>query len=135
MIFIDRNTTNKFVLTLSESSTLLNPNYLFKFQSDWDLDGNNLIWYTTPDESNYKDRYNLFQLIESTSGSTSGGTSVPLYLKQGQYTYSVYESSASTISLSATTGVILETGRMVVGDFITDLNNDIDNNPSLGVYD
>lgn len=135
MIFIDRNTTNKFVLTLSESSSLLSPNYLFKFQSDWDLDGSNIIWYATADESNYKDRYNLFSLEESSTGSTTGGTSVPLYLKQGQYSYSVYESSASTLSVSATTGVVLESGRMIVGDFITDLNNDIIDNPTLGIYD
>jgi len=112
MIYINKNTTNNFVLTLSENSRLINPNYLFEFKNDFILNSEPIYW-TNPDISNYPNRYNQFKLIEATSGSTSGGTS-SLSLVSGQYTYSVYESTGSTLSISATTGRVIEKGRMVV---------------------
>jgi len=135
MIFLDKDTINKVVLTLTESSTLSNPSYLFVFENDWDIDETSTVNFTTPNASLFTERYDLFTIEESSTGSTSGGTSVALSLVNGQYTYTVYESSASTLSISATTGVAIETGRMVVGNFITDLNNDTNNDPSLGIYD
>lgn len=136
MIYISKNSLNNVVLTLSESSTLNNPFYLFQFTNDWNVEENpTSIFFTTPDTSLYTERYNLFQITESTTGSTTGGTSVSLSLTNGQYNYNVYESSASTLSISATTGVIIESGRMVVGDVIQTLNNNTNNSPSMGIYD
>ena len=137
MIFIEKNIVNNIVLTLSESSTISNPNYLFKFEYDFNMEPNE-IFFTTADVSNYTERYNLFSLTENATGSTNGGNNVALNLERGQYTYSIYEATASTLSVSATTGVILETGRMVVGNFITVLNNDLNNintSPQMGIYD
>lgn len=136
MIYINKNSLNNVVLTLSESSILTNPYYLFEFINDWQLEENpTSIFFTTPDISNYTERYNLFQITESTTGSTSGGSNVSLSLVNGQYNYNVYESSASTLSISATTGVIIESGRMVVGDVIQSLNDNTNNSPSLNIYD
>jgi hypothetical protein len=124
------------VLTLSESSSLTNPFYLFQFTNNWQIEETpTSIFFTTPDTSNYRERYNLFEITESLTGSTTGGTSVSLSLVNGQYDYNVYESSASTLSISATTGVIIESGRMVVGDIIQTLNNNTNNSPTLGIYD
>jgi len=114
MIYIQKNTTNSFVLTLSESSRVANPFYLFSFRNEYILESEP-FYFTTPDLSSYINRYNLFNLTESSTGSTTGGTSVALSMIGGQYEYKVYESSASTLSLSATTGRVLETGRLVVG--------------------
>jgi hypothetical protein len=113
MIFIEKNTTNNFVLTLTENSRLTNPFYLFEFENEFNLELQPL-YFTTTDLSNYTNRYNQFELIESSTGSTTGGTSVALNLVGGQYKYTVYESSASTLSLTATTGRVIETGKMVV---------------------
>lgn len=115
MIFLQKDTVNKVVLTLSESSRLSSANYLFEFISDFQLyPYNTPIYYTTPDTSNATLRFNLFEIELASSGSTTGGTSVALNLTSGQYTYNIYEASASTLSVSATTGNIIETGRMVV---------------------
>lgn len=130
MIFIEKNKINKFVLTLTESSKLSNPFYLFEFKADFNPT-KEPIYFTTPDESLSTCRYNLFTLDENDSGSTSGGTSVALSLEAGQYIYSVYEASASTLVVSATTGSIIETGRLTVaftGDtqqIINNFNNNI----------
>ena len=125
MIYIEKNRINKFVLTLTESSKLANPFYLFEFKSDSNP-SQEPIYFTTNDESLSTCRYNLFTLEESPSGSTTGGTSVALSLPASQYVYNVYEASASTLSISATTGVIIETGRLTsafTGDTQTQLNN------------
>lgn len=139
MIYLEKNTTNRFVLTLTESSTISNPNYLFEFVNQYNPDAVP-IYFTTNDLSNYTERYNLFELIENISGSTSGGTSVPLSLMSGEYIYKAYESSASTLSISATTGVIIEQGIMVVDD--TTINDDFidevipsQNNTTPSIYD
>lgn len=113
MIYINKDETNKVVLTLSENSSLSSPYYLFKFVNEFNSSPQP-IYFTTPDLSINPNRYNLFTLIEASTGSTTGGTSVALNLVPGQYNYTVYESTASTLSYSATTGVIIEYGRMVV---------------------
>ena len=136
VIYIAKNSLNNVVLTLSESSTLTNPFYLFEFINEWQVEENpTSIFFTTPDISDYTERYNLFQITESITGSTTGGTNVALSLTNGQYKYNVYEASASTLSISATTGVIIESGRQVVGDVIQTLNNNTIDSPSMGIYD
>jgi hypothetical protein len=113
MIFIDKNTVNKVVLTLDESSRLTNPFYLFEFKNEFNIDSQPFYFYT-PDTSVNRNRYNLFTITESSLGSKTGGNNVPLNLISGQYRYKIYESSAMTLSLSATTGRIVEQGKMVV---------------------
>jgi len=113
MILINKNTLNKVVLTLDESSRISNPFYLFQFINEYGNDATG-ITFTTPDISQSKNRYNLFNITESITGSTTGGDNIPLSLTSGQYLYRVYEASASTLHISATTGTIIESGRMVV---------------------
>jgi hypothetical protein len=127
MIFIQKNRTNNVILTLTEASRITNPNYLFVFQNEFVLNSTPIYWSQT-DISSYPNRYNQFELVEATSGSTSGGTATSLNLIQGQYKYTVYESSTPTLDISGTTGTIIETGRMVVAfDSVVDSyenNND-----------
>jgi hypothetical protein len=113
MIFLNRDTVNRVVLTLTESSTLSSPNYLFEFTNEFVVNSTP-IYFTTPDISTVTSRYNLFEIELSSTGSTTGGTSVSLNLESGQYVYKVYEASAATLSISATTGTVVERGRMIV---------------------
>lgn len=136
MIYIKKNTTNNVVLTLSESSSLASPSYLFEFIYEANLTPNN-IYFTTTDTSLAVDRYNLFVITEDVSGSTTGGTSTALSLMGGQYYYNVYEASASTLSISGTTGRIIETGRMVVDDITDQYINQVipnNNNTTPNIY-
>lgn len=113
MIYLKKDTENKVILTLTESSSLTNPNYLFVITNDYVIDSAP-IFFTTPDISGYKDRYNKFIITESASGSKTGGIDVDLSLITGQYSYAIYESETVTLDVEETTGVILEEGRMVV---------------------
>lgn len=113
MIYIEKNSTNNFVLTVSETSKLVNPYYVFSFTNEFNLESEPII-FSTPDISSYPDRYNQFVLVEGTTGSTGGGYNVTLSLISGQFRYKVYESLTQTLDLDDTTGVVLEEGRMVV---------------------
>jgi hypothetical protein len=115
MIYLKKDTVNRVVLTLTESSTLNSPFYLFEFTKEFQAYPNqDVIYFTTDDLSTVSSRYNLFEIELSSTGSTTGGTSVSLNLESGQYKYQVYEASASTLSISATTGSVVERGRMIV---------------------
>jgi hypothetical protein len=124
MIYIEKTKINNFVLTLSESSRISNPNFLFVFENEFIIDSTPIIW-SQVDSSSYTNRYNQFQLVESAIGSTTGGTANALSLRSGQYSYKVYESTTPTLIVSGTTGRIIETGRMIVTG---DINDTLTNN-------
>ena len=127
MIYIEKSTTNNIVLTLSESSKLSNPNFLFVFLNEYNLEAQT-ITFSTPDISSYTNRYNQFVLIESATGSTTGGYNVPLSLVSGQYKYTVYEGLTASLDINDTTGIVIEEGRMVVSgtdDDIETITNSI----------
>lgn len=116
MIFIERNTINKVVLTLTEKVTIPNPFFIFSFQHYSTLDEYTpLIYFTAPDISSYVFRFNLFEITEDDAGSIVGGNNIPLYLKPGQWEYKVYESVTGSLDPN-TFGNLLEDGKMVVGD-------------------
>jgi hypothetical protein len=73
-IYIKKDTANRFVLTLSESGTLATPSYLMIFKNNYNVNSVEIPFSTT-DLSGSVERYNLFELIESSTGSTTGGTS------------------------------------------------------------
>ncbi len=116
MIFIERNAINEVILTLTEKVTIPNPFFVFSFQHIATLNEYQpLIYFTTPDISDYCNRFNQFTITESDSGSTTGGNDIPLYLKPGQYEYKAYESTTGSLD-PLTFGNLLEEGKMIVGD-------------------
>jgi len=108
MIVIDRGQTNTVILELTTNSSLLNPNYLFEFNNDLN---NNQIFFTSPDLSTFKCRYNRFEIIENDIAIPLSGA---VTLLTGMYTYNIYEASAATLSVSATTGRVVQTGKVIV---------------------
>jgi hypothetical protein len=113
VIYIEKGKTNNIVLTLSETSKLTTPNFLFIFLNEYNLEAQS-ITFSTPDISSYTNRYNQFIIVESATGSSTGGYNVPLKLVSGQYKYTVYEGLTASLDINNTTGVIIEEGRMVV---------------------
>lgn len=115
MIYIEKNKVNNFVLTLTEKSRLFNPEYLFVFTNEYNIDAQPIL-FTTPDISNYTNRYNQFKLIEDSTGSKTGSNDLPLNLIAGQYIYKVYEYNEEgfDFTIAGTTGKVIEEGRMIV---------------------
>jgi hypothetical protein len=131
MIYIDKNTTNNIYLTLSESTSIANPYYLFEL----DYEGYTTpqpIYYYTPDISSYTNRYNEFILVDSditgTFSSTQSSISFTssINLKNGQYKYTIFVSD-NPIDVNNLSGVtssnnIIEIGRMVVNGIDTTID-------------
>jgi hypothetical protein len=119
MIVIEKNSYNLIALTLSEKSTVVNPYYLFVFNNE--ANGMEKI-FTCPHITSNQ-RYQSFEILETPAENLLNG-SIYLTGNSAQLTYKIYESefpfSANTLSISATTGVILEKGRVQL--------NGIDNN-------
>lgn len=106
MIYIDKGVANNIVLTLTESSTLSTPYYLFVFENEFEIDVEPIELYL-PDTSTATNRYNLFVLTEGAA------TSDDVELVKGQYTYKIYEASTPPSTITDTTEIIIEEGRMV----------------------
>ena len=97
-------------LTLTEKSTLTNPDYLFVFQSDETRD---LYKFIAADTSTYTDRYNLFAIVETSTNPDplDGEVELPLV---GFYTYTIYEQNSTTnLDPDLATGVV-EVGKVQV---------------------
>jgi len=106
MIYIEKGQVNTFALTLTEVATLVDPFYLFVFEEEFNTEIAPIYWEGV-DTSNYPYRYNLFTLDEDND----------IELNKGQYTYSVYESSAPIIivpNMNLNNFNLIEEGRMVV---------------------
>jgi hypothetical protein len=101
MIYLEKDTVNIFVLTLTEVTTIPNPYYLFEFQDEFNTTATIIYWEGT-DTSAYPSRFNLFTLDEPTD----------IDFVKGQYRYRVYESSVPTLDPTGLT--MIEEGRMVV---------------------
>ena len=101
MIYLEKDTVNLFVLTLTEVTTIPNPYYLFEFQDEFNTTATLIYWEGT-DTSAYPSRFNLFTLDEPTD----------IDFIKGQYRYRVYESSVPTLDPTGLT--MIEEGRMVV---------------------
>ena len=112
MIYINKDSNNEFALTLTESTSISNPYYLFKFVWEYDETLPSVYWAGV-DYSNYPDRYNLFYLYEGSDAT----------FRIGQYRYEVYESvTPITVDENTTESGLdkIEEGRMVVdGDGTT----------------
>lgn len=111
MIYIEKDSLNKIVLTLNEKSSLVSPFYLFVFENEFDTDTNPIEIYLE-NISTTTIRYDLFDFTEG----------VDLTLVKGQYTYTIYESALEPATIGDTTGDIIEEGRMVVGSDTEEFN-------------
>lgn len=100
MIYLKQNIENPVVLRLSESTISGNTsNFLFEIGNEFDP-YNNKQYLLLNNYSTSTVRYDLVYFDLLSSGSTSGGTNVPIFLSEGQHYYKAYEMSASTNNLS-----------------------------------
>jgi len=125
MILINKESYNNVVLTLTEKSQLLGYDNggnltgttynLFVFENEGK---NQQKIFTADDISPYKKRYNEFEIVESDAPEALLDGRIHLTGRTSQWSYKIYESdtpfSADTLAVSATTGTIIEEGRVLV---------------------
>lgn len=109
-IFLNKNSSNDVVLTLSELVTLTGNNvyFLFKFTDD---DTKHEIFFTGFDSSTNPVRFNQFTIIETggTQNLTASTITIPY---QGAGHYEVYQMYDPTnLSLTGVTGGPIEYGK------------------------
>jgi len=110
MIVLQKDSSNLVVLSLT-TKTLLSPYYLFEFTNEQTGDQ---VLFNAVDTSAYECRYNSFTVIETGSTFTNL-TGATINVDMGSWEYKVYESSASTLTVSACTNqVALDNGKVVI---------------------
>jgi hypothetical protein len=82
MIKLKKNIKTQIALTLSEKVTIASPIYIFSFVHDLTFEVVNFI---LPDVSQYPERYNSFEIIESDYN-----------FKKGFHCYTVYEAEVDS---------------------------------------
>ena len=113
MITINKGEINTVDLTLTEKATLDDPYYLFVFTSDAKKTE---VIFTGKDLSVEKQRYNRFQIIE-TSGTNVLTSGIITMDPPGFWTYDIYEQVSQTNLLVNNTTSKVEEGKVkLVGD-------------------
>jgi hypothetical protein len=117
MILINKNSSNEVVLTLSEKTSIASPTYLFEFINDATKETKLFI---SQDYSNNKERFNIFNIIETS-------TEVPLTgrvsLSVGNWKYNIYQQTSTTNLVVANSGAKVENGRVDVVGTDSELNS------------
>ena len=117
MILINKNSSNEVVLTLSEKTSIVNPTYLFEFINDATKETKLFI---SADYSNNKERFNIFNIIETS-------TEVPLTgrvsLTVGNWKYNIYQQTSTSNLVVANSGGLVENGRVDVVGTDSELNS------------
>ena len=105
MIILGKDKINENIaLTLTELTTLTNVTYLFEFINSTDKQS---YYCISEDLSNFKNRYNLFNITEGVDDPLNGSLILGNY---GYYAYNVYEQQGT--SLDPTGLNIVESGKM-----------------------
>jgi hypothetical protein len=102
MIRLTKGQTQNIILTLTEKQLLTNPNYLFVFTNRSANTEVKFVMLNNTDISQYKDRYNEFNIVTNINFSTA---------LNGQYDYDIYEQT-STSNLNPAGLNLLESGIM-----------------------
>ena len=111
MMLLNKNSTSKVVLTLTENVTITAPAYfLFEIISD---DSYNSVFFTAEDVSTNACRYNEFNitLTNGTQDPTIGLIDLEL---NGYYKYNVYQQSSQFNLNPALASGIIERGKVYV---------------------
>lgn len=85
MIVINKDSTNNVVVTVSQDTNTNYSYYLFVFYS---LMRGATIKFTAEDTSTSPERYNLFEIVETTPANATGGE--VSFTTEGDYKYEIY---------------------------------------------
>lgn len=113
MILINKNSTNRRILTLSEKTSITDAVYLFEVTNDY---SNAVKCFIAEDISINPERYNEFDFIENTIEDLQNGTfSLSL---TGFYKYKVYEQASGSTNLDPTGLTEIDNGKLLVKDTV-----------------
>jgi len=123
MIYINKNSANTTVLTLTEKVSINNPYFLFTLTSK---EGNEEVSFISQDISSATTRYNKFILTESGSTSVNLTQGIFHLENTGWFTYKVREQASSSNITPSLSGNIVEEGMAFVQN-VSSINFTTDN--------
>jgi len=100
-MYLLKNSTQYVYVTIREKQTLVNPKYIFRFIQRTTKQEIKLL--ITTDYSNYKDRFNKFQI-----------NTHPHFETVGEYLYYIYETNDNNTDIDG--HKLLEQGIMILSD-------------------
>ena len=126
MIRLTKGETETIYLTLSEKQTITDANFLCVFQSRSTNEKVKFILLNADDNSNFKARYNEFEIVVNTHFSNK---------EEGWYKYTIYEQASSSNLVEANAGAVVETGLMFLSDGEEPTTTKFNNTTNYKVYD
>lgn len=123
MIKIQKNQSNSVPFTLNEKTTLTGSSLTYLLELYSNQNNTTKVLRLSGDTSSNPTRWNEYTIIE-TGGTESLGSAI-VSLEAGTYDYYVWQTTASTLSLSAATSIV-ESGKCKVkgtGTTYTTFNN------------
>lgn len=118
--FKQDDTAAELILTLSETVSIDTPNYLFVFTHVLTKDVVKFVKKDSDDESDHKERYNQFTIDPSVVFAGK---------QPGEWHYQIYEQLSDTNTNVASTGDLLEDGKMLL-DRDTEFEYDMYDSPT-----
>lgn len=111
MIKITKNQSNSVPFTLNENTTLSGSSLTYLLELYSNDNNKNTVLRLSGDTSSNPNRWNEFTIIET--GTTENLGQAIVSLEAGDYDYFVWQTTASTLSLSAATSIV-ESGKCKV---------------------
>lgn len=113
-------------MTLTETTTISNPEYLFEFINSQSDDNNDTQYCILTDNSSSTGRYNDFTIVDGTDVN---------FPNNGDYEYNVYEQANGSGNLDPTGLTLVEHGRIYVYPVATTDNEYTDTSESDKIYE
>lgn len=110
MVKLLKNTANDCFFTLNEKTTLSGATYLLAIYSNQKR--NTKVLRLSGDSSTDTIRYNKFVITEVPFASENLNAG-DVYLEPGGYDYFAYQTTGSTLSITADTTTIVESGKLI----------------------
>ena len=137
MLLIKTGQTNTMVVTVSQNSTISNPQWLFSFTHIFSKDN---VTFIPTDISTHKNRYDEFEFVE---GSGGGQVNFPFI---GLYLYGIYQNSPAqygNLNPSLSSGIIesgqalilYPTGNTIDNSYTSFISNNEDNSNFIFISD
>jgi len=110
MIKLQRSAATTFIVTVTELTTIANPEYLFEFVNEQSDDDNDTQYCILADTSSATTRYNTFTITDESD------VTFPI---DGYYIYNIYEQANGSGNLDPDGLTLVEKGRAHV--YVTDV--------------
>jgi hypothetical protein len=122
MIYIEKNQLNKVAIEVKQGQPSNNIYWLFEMINETGTVEKSR-YFTTPDISPSPNRYNLFEITESDTGSPSDlVNNVPIRLEEGQWRVNMYGNvNPWILTTIPTLGSPSQTLRMIVGEVLNNV--------------